>query len=169
MFLREGTPGALCLGVCLTIACSHRSWPDEPGIPVELVRAENVDAADTFLSTLTSRRRAEQRTPPIVAPGYETEMRGFAEDLQAGKTSAGGTEGAVAAWARSVYHREVKSFVLDCSAGSAMPLPAFLVEAPTLVIACAAAHFRPRSLPHRQCAVIAVVPVGSERVEAPKL
>jgi len=165
--LRRRAPSLL--GALLALACSHRPWPDEPGIPIELRRADNVEAGETFLSTVANRRRADNRTEPIVAPLYQEAIRPFAEDLQTGKTSVGAVERDVEAWARRAYRRDVKTFVLDCSAGSAMPLPPLMVETPSLVIAYAAAHFRPRSLPNAQCAIVAVVVVGSERVEAPNL
>ena len=42
-------------GVCLTLAlsCASNPWPDEPGVPVALGLAANVDAGDSFLTELT--------------------------------------------------------------------------------------------------------------------
>jgi hypothetical protein len=156
---------AALAGGAVAASCSHSPWPDEPGVPVELARAENVNVGDGFLETLTNRRRAANRSAPIVAPRYQAEIQTFAEDLQAGKVSITGAERAIGKWARAAYRRDVTTFALDCSAGVNMPLPAELVEMPFVVISFAAVHFRPRSLPKPQCAILLTALVGSEQVE----
>jgi hypothetical protein len=157
------------LAAAVASSCAHSPWPDEPGIPVEIVRFDNLNAGDAFFATLTDRRRAANREPPVTAPRYQSDIRAFADDLQAGKTSIRAAERAVEAWARAAYAREVKTFALDCSAGSAMPLPDLLVQTPVAVISYAAAHFHPRSLPKRQCAILGVVLVGSETIDTTKI
>jgi len=161
----SGGSRSLLLGLTLVAGCSHSPWPDEPGIPVELARAENVESGDAFFAALTSRRHATARAEPVIAPRYQSEIRVFAEDLQVGKTTIGGAERAVAAWARRAYGVDVKTFLLDCSAARAMPIPDSLVEKPVVVMSYAAAHFRPRSLPSTQCALLVALVIGSERVE----
>ena len=167
--LARCVPVAALLATWQAAGCSHTPWPDEPGIPVELERMANVDAGDTFFAALVNQRRAARLAEPVVAPGYQGEIRAFADDLQAGKTSIAAAERAVETWGRAAYKREVRTFVLDCSPGSAMRFPDFFVQAPVVVIAYAAAHFRPRSLPKTQCAILAVAIVGSERVAETKL
>jgi hypothetical protein len=153
------------VGGGLAASCSHSPWPDEPGVPVALVRVENVNVGDLFLATLTNRRGAANLSAPIVAPRYQAEIQRFAEDLQAGTASITDAERAIRKWARAAYRRDVATFALDCSAGANMPLPAELVGTPFVVISYAAAHFRPRSLPQRQCAILLTALVGSEQVE----
>jgi hypothetical protein len=155
----------LCLAATLAASCSHTPWPDEPVIPVELARTLNIESGDMFFAALTNRRRATARAEPVIAPGHQTEINVFAEDLQTGKATVGGTERAVAKWARRAYRVDVRVFLLDCAAGSAMPLPEVLVDMPVVVMSYAAAHFRPRSLPTTQCAIVAAVAIGAERVE----
>ena len=166
-------PGFLSLLALLAASgCAHKQlWPDEPGVPVEPVLTDNVEAAERFLSALSSRRKAVNLTPPIAVPRYQEEIRAYATDLQSGKISAVDAEHAIGQWGRSRYGTEVSVFMLDCSAGEAMPLPPRLIELPTAVIAYAAAHFRPRSLTQNQCAILLVAVVGSEAVRAiqPKL
>jgi hypothetical protein len=164
MVTRFGVLLGVSLGISLSLGCGHHPWPDEPGIPVDLVRADNVEAGDTFLASLTNRRRSASLAEPIIAPRYQGEIRTFAEDLQSGKTSVAEAERAIGAWARTTYGREVKTFALECASGSAMRLPDALVEMPFVVISFAAAHFRPRSVPGTQCAVLAAALVGSEPV-----
>jgi hypothetical protein len=142
--------------------CAGPSWPDEPGIPVELSQAANVQAGDAFLAALTARRRSATLPAPIVAPRYQSDLRPIAEDLQAGKTSAAGAERAAAAWGRAAYARDVATFLVDCAAGDKMEVPSKLASMPSAVISYAAAQFRPRSLPKTQCVVIVVAVVGAE-------
>jgi hypothetical protein len=153
------------LGASLAASCAHSSWPDEPGVAVELAQAENVEAAALFLDALTSRRRAAGLSDPIVIPLYQDDMRHIAEDLQSGKVSAKGAERTVLSWAKAAFGRDVETFALDCAAGKPMSLPDLLVEEPFIVVNYAAAQFRPRSSQTRQCAVLAIVRTGSEPVE----
>jgi hypothetical protein len=118
---------------------------------------------------LTSRRRAANLGAPILAPRHQDEIRAVAEDLQAGKLSAPAAEEAMRRWARAAYRREVKTFMVDCSMGPNMQMPTSLVTEPTLVLSYAAAHFRPRSAPAGQCAILGTMPVGTEAVEATSL
>ena len=148
--------------------CAHQPWPDEPGVPVELVRSDNLAAEDLFLGMLTSRRREANLTPPIIAAPYQDQLRGLAADLQAGKASIPAAEEALVRWARATHRRAVKPFALDCSQGANMQMPPALVDEPALVISYAAAHFRPRSLPTPQCVVLGTVLAG-EAVESTNL
>lgn len=152
----------LALG-CATLAlgCAGTSWPDEPGVPVALVQADNVQAGDAFLDALSARRRSANLPAPIVTPRYQAELRAIAEDLQAGKTSAAGARQGARDWGRTAYGQDVKSFVVDCGGPSGAAPPQELVEMPAAVISYAGAHFRPRSLGRDQCAVIVVAAVGA--------
>jgi hypothetical protein len=149
-------------GVCLALAlsCASTPWPDEPGVPVGLGLAANVDAGDSFLTALTAARRAQNLPAPLVTPRYQSEIRLFAEDLQAGRTSAAGAKRAVERWGRLAYQRPVASWVLDCGSGQPPQLPPALAELPSAVVSYAAAHFRPRSLPRDQCAILVVSLTG---------
>ncbi|HEY6475156.1 MAG TPA: hypothetical protein VI456_01160 [Polyangia bacterium] len=158
-FLRFVSRGA---GVCLALAlsCASNPWPDEPGVPVALGRAANVDAGDSFLSALTATREARGLPAPMVTPRYQSEIGTFADDLQGGKTSAAGARRAIEAWGGSAYRRTVKSWLVDCGKGSSQ-LPSALAELPSAVVSYAAAHFRPRSLATDQCVVLVVAPTGA--------
>jgi hypothetical protein len=149
-------------GVCLALAlsCASTPWPDEPGIPVEVGRAANVEAGDSFLSALTAARQARGLPAPLVTPSYQSEIRTFADDLQAGKTSAAGARRAIEAWGRVAYQHTVESWLLDCTKGASQ-VPAALGELPSAVIAYAGAHFRPRSMAADQCVVLVVAPTGA--------
>jgi hypothetical protein len=162
---RSPAPSAIrLLWAGLLLGCASSPWPDEPGVSVPLARADNVQAGDDFLAALTRRRTLANRPPPIVAARYQREIQVFAEDLQAGKTSAAGAQRAIAEWARGAYGRDVTTLSIDCAAGERMELPRKLVEMPSAAISYAAAHFRPRSLPGDQCAVLVVALVGSESI-----
>jgi len=165
--IRRHLPRAIGLGLALlTFSCASTPWPDETGLPVTMGLAANVDAGESFLSALTAARAANSLAAPIVTPRYQSDIRTFAEDLQAGKTSAEGARRAVEAWGQAAFQRKVKAWALDCAAGRNMPLPSALVETPTAVIYYAAAHFRPRSMAADQCAVLVVALTGSEAVVA---
>lgn len=155
---------ACIVGVGLTLACATLPWPDEPGVPVAVGQAANVDTGDTFLAMLTEKRQAAGRSPPLVTPRYQADIRTFAADLQIGKTSATGVRRAIESWGRAAYQRDVEPWVIDCAAGDRMQIPAQLVELPSAVISYAAARFRPRSLAQDQCAILVVSLTGSETV-----
>jgi hypothetical protein len=144
--------------------CGHHGWPDEPGVPVEMVRSDNVAAEDLFLETLTGRRRAANLGAPIVAAAYQDNLRDVARDLQAGKASIAEAEQALVSWARTTQKGDVKTFTLDCAPGANMRVPSTLVNEPALVISYAAAHFRPRSLPTPQCVVLGTILPASDRI-----
>ncbi len=148
-------------GVCLalTLSCASTHWPDEPGVPVELGRAANVEAGDSFLAALTAARQARGLPAPLVTPRYQSEIRTFADDLQAGKTSAAGARRAIEGWGGVAYQHGVESWLVDCGKG-APQIPSALGELPSAVISYAAAHFRPRSLAADQCVVLVVAPTG---------
>jgi hypothetical protein len=145
----------------LSLSCASSPWPDEPGVPVALARAANVDAADSFLSALTAARQSHGLPAPMVAPRYQSEMTNLAEDLQVGKTSVEGARRAIDAWGSATYHHAVETWLVDCANG-APRIPSALGERPTVVVAFAAAHFRPRSLAADQCVVLVVVPTGAD-------
>jgi hypothetical protein len=155
-------------GACLTLslACATAPWPDEPCVPVALARAANVDAADSFLSALTTARLAHGLTAPMVAPQHQSEITIFAEDLQAGKTSVEGARRAIEAWGSVTYHHAVDTWLVDCTKG-APQVPSALGERPAFVVSFAAAHFRPRSLAADQCVVLVVVPTGADEPQHP--
>ena len=146
------------------LGCSHARWPDEPGTPVELSLSENVDAADRFLTALTSRRHAASVPSPVVVPRYQDELRGYAAELQAGKISAADAQRTIATWGKSRYAADVAVYLVDCSPGQNMPIPLRLVELPTAVISYAAAYFHPRSMTTNQCAILVVAVVGPQVV-----
>jgi hypothetical protein len=156
----------LCLaGVLLLSSCATLPWPDEPGVPVEISQAANVDAGDAFLTALTEKRRVAGHPAPLVAPRYQADVRTFALDLQSGKISAVTAQHAIQAWGQTAYQRAVDPWIIDCGAGSNMVLPDKLVNQPTSVISYAAAHFRPRSMPAEQCAILAVSLTGNQPVQ----
>jgi len=134
--------------------CARLPWPDEPGVPVALSRAANVQAGDTFLAKLTAERRTANLPAPVVTPRYQDGMRTVAEDLQAGKLSAAEAQRTIERWGQAAYQRPVRSWMLDCAAGENMKIPRALVDQPSAVVSFAAAHFRPRSLANDQCAVL---------------
>jgi hypothetical protein len=151
------------VGVCLglSLGCASTPWPDEPGVPVALGRAANVEADDSFLTALTTAREAHGLPAPLITPSYQSEIRNFAEDLQSGKTSAAGARRAIEAWGGVTYHHAVETWLVDCASG-APQIPSVLGELPTAVVSYAAAHFRPRSLAADQCVVLVVVPTGRD-------
>jgi hypothetical protein len=146
--------------LALGLSCATTPWPDEPGLPVELGRAANVEAGDAFLSALTTTRSTHGLPAPLVTPRYQSDIRTFAEDLQSGRTSAAGARRAIEAWGSAAFHRQVDSWVVDCGPGQPR-IPESLVERPAVAVSYAAAHFRPRSLGQDQCAVLVVAPTGS--------
>jgi hypothetical protein len=150
----------------LTLSCASTPWPDEPGLPVALARAANVDASDSFLSALTTARLAHGLPAPMVTPQHQSEITIFAEDLQVGKTSVEGARRAIEAWGNVAYHHAVETWLVDCANG-APRIPSALGERPTVVVSFAAAHFRPRSLAADQCVVLVVVPTGAEEPTHP--
>jgi hypothetical protein len=153
----------IATGACLTLslACASTPWPDEPGVPVALARAANVDAADSFLSALTTARQKQGLPAPMVAPQHQSEMTILAEDLQSGKTSVEGARQAIEAWGSATFHHAVDTWLVDCANG-APRIPPALGERPTIVVSFAAAHFRPRSMAADQCVVLVVVPTGAD-------
>jgi hypothetical protein len=149
-----------CLALALSCAATH--WPDEPGLPVAVGLAANVEAGDSFLAALTAGRAARSLPAPLVTPRYQSEIRNFAEDLQAGRTSAAGARRAIEGWGRVAYRRPVASWLIDCGAGGPPQIPSALAELPAAVVSYAAAHFRPRSLARDQCAILVVALTGSD-------
>jgi hypothetical protein len=155
--------------VCLALglSCATTPWPDEPGLPVAVGRAANVDAGDSFLTALSAARAARSLPAPLVTPNSQSEIRNFADDLQAGRTSAAGARRAIESWGRVAYRRQVASWVIDCGGGQPPQIPSSLAELPVAVVSYAAAHFRPRSLAADQCAVLVVaLKGGGETVSA---
>jgi hypothetical protein len=165
MPLGEGSERRLwrAASVCLVLglSCASTPWPDEPGVPVALGRAANVEAGDSFLSALTATRGTRGLPAPLVTPRYQSDIRTFAEDLQSGKTSAAGAQRAVEAWGNAAFHRRVESWVVDCGPGQTPRIPQSLAERPAVAVTYAAAHFRPRSLGQEQCAVLVVALTGN--------
>jgi hypothetical protein len=151
-------------GVCLALvlSCASSPWPDEPGLPVAPGLAANFDAGDSFLTALTAARAARSLPAPLVTPRYQSEIRNFAEDLQAGRASVAGARRAIESWGRVAYQRPVASWLIDCGSGRAPQIPTVLAELPVAVVSYAAAHFRPRSLAHDQCAVLVVALEGGD-------
>ncbi len=152
---------AIVLSAAAFAACAGLPWPDEPGVPVALSRAANVQAADVFLAKLTAERRAANRAAPVLAPRLDDVLRAAAEDLQAGKLTAGEVKRGIERWG--------SAWLVDCAGGENMKLPSALVERPSAVVSFAAAHFRPRSLASDQCAVLVVALEGSEQVGQEKI
>ena len=154
------------LGLSLTLSCASTPWPDEPGLPVAVGLAANVDAGDSFLTALTAARAAHSLPAPLVAPHYQSEIRNFADDLQAGKTSAAGAQRAIESWGRVAYRRPVASWLVDCGAAQPRQIPSALAELPVAVVAYAAARFRPRSLAADQCVVLVVAPKSGDEASS---
>jgi hypothetical protein len=155
---------ARVVGVCLalSLSCAAMPWPDEPGVPVMLGLAANVEAGDAFLTALTSARSARGLPAPMVTPRYQSDIRTFAQDLQSGRSSAAGARRAIESWGRAAYRRPVDSWIVDCGSGQPPRIPAALIERPAAVISYAASHFRPRSLAVDQCAVLVVALTGGD-------
>ena len=149
--------------------CAGHPWPDEPGVPVALSRAANVQSEDTFLAKLTAERRAANLPEPIVTPRHQEEIRKLAEDLQAGKLTASDAQRAITSWGRAAYQRDVSVWLVDCAPGDALKVPRPLVDRPSAVVSFAAAHFRPRSLVADQCALLVVAAEGAEQVQQQKM
>jgi hypothetical protein len=154
----------LFAAVAFVLGCARAQWPDEPGVPVALSRAANVQAGDAFIARLTAERRASNLPAPVLTPRGQDDIRLFAEDLQAGKLSAAEAQRAIDRWARAAYQRPVVAWLVDCAAGDGMTLPRALVDRPSAVVSYAAAHFRPRSLAGEQCAVLVVAIEGADQV-----
>ena len=166
MGLRGKRAGYLpIVATAATLACAALPWPDEPGIPVEMSRAANVQSEDTFLARLTADRGAAGRTAPVVTPRYQSEIRSFADDLQVGKISAAEALRSIERWGRAAFQRDVGAWVVSCTGGG-MTVPSELVSMPSAVVAIAAAHFRPRSMTAEQCALLIVAVRGGEAVPA---
>jgi hypothetical protein len=143
-------------------ACATSRWPDEPGKPVPASLAENVEAGDQFLNALTAARQQKGLSAPVTVPQYQDDLRAFASDLQAGKTSAPGVQRALQAWGDAKFHARVDSWLVDCSPGHPLEVPEALVNAETtIVVAYAAAHFHPNSASADQCAVLVAARRGS--------
>src|SRR5579884_4257150 len=95
------------LALALGSGCATSRWADEPGkaVPVSLVANEEI--GDQFLNALTAARQANGLPAPVVTPRYQTEIRTFAEDLQAGKTSVPGAQRAITTWGRTAFQTSV--------------------------------------------------------------
>jgi hypothetical protein len=141
--------------------CASVPWPDEPGIPVAVSRAANLQTEDQFIARLTADRQAMNLPPPITAAQSQAGIRVYADDLQAGKLSAPAAQRAIEQWGKATFHRTISAWVIDCAAGDAMKLPGALVDRPAAVVSFAAAHFRPRSSAGDQCAVLVVAAEGA--------
>jgi len=152
-----------CLGLA-AFGCAGPGWPDEPGVPVTVSRARNLDAEEAFVDDLTTLRLGEAVPEPIVTPALQHAIRTIAERLQTGSLSAEQARQISAAWGRAVYHRDVDAWALDCSAGRKMWVPPALIDRPTVVISYASAQFRPRSAAADQCATLVVSARGSDAV-----
>ncbi|MES1209488.1 MAG: hypothetical protein ABUS79_26415 [Pseudomonadota bacterium] len=152
--LRVALPG-ITLALALA-GCATSRWPDEPGKPVIVSQATNVEIADQFLTALTAARSARGLPEPVVTPRTQTDIRRLAEDLQAGRASAPGAQRAIEAWGRTAYQGPVESWLLDCTAGKTPEIPDKLISESSAVIAYAAAQFRPTSAAADQCAVVVV-------------
>lgn len=150
-------------------ACATVPWPDEPGLPVPPSRVADVNAEEAFLATLDSARRAANLASAVVTPRFQTEIRSFADQLEAGEISAKAARTLVAKWGRVAYQRDVDAWALPCGPAGQMQLPKELVTAPAAVVSYAAAHFRPRSMTTDQCAILVVLLEGSESVVQQKL
>ena len=143
--------------VALTLAfaagCASTRWADEPGKAVPISFAANEEAGDQFLNALTAAREANGLPAPVVTPSYQTEIRNFAQELQAGKTSVPAAQRAITTWGRSRFEARVVAWALDCG-GPTPEVPDALVKTPSAVVSFAAAHFRPQSSGADQCAVL---------------
>jgi hypothetical protein len=145
----------VALGLALGAGCATSHWADEPGRSVPLSFAANEEAGDQFLSALTAAREKNGLPAPVVTPSYQSEIRNFAEDLQAGKTSVPGAQRAITTWGRTRFQTKVAAWALDCG-GPAPEVPDALTSVPSAVVSFAAAHFRPQSSPAEQCAVLVI-------------
>ena len=160
---------AVVAAAAAVAGCAGLPWPDEPGVPVALSRATNVQSSDTFLAKLTAERRAANLPPPVVTPRHQDGILAVAEDLQAGKLTASEAQRAIDRWGKAAYQRSVATWLVDCAAGEGMKVPRALVDRPSAVVSYATAHFRPRSLATDQCAVLVVAVEGAEQVIQEKL
>jgi hypothetical protein len=145
-------------------SCASTSWPDEPGVPVPLGYAENATAGQAFLEALTAARAGRTLPTPTVMPAFEPQLRQLAETLQRGECSAPAALAAVRSWGETAYRRPIEAWLLDCAEGPRMSLPRGLTAPPAIAISYVASHFRPRSAPAVQCAIVVVSARGSEHV-----
>ncbi len=145
----------VALALAIGSGCATARWADEPGKAVPVSLAANEEAGDQFLNALTSAREANGLPAPVVTPSYQSEIRNFAEDLQAGKTSVPGAERAISSWGHARFQTNVMAWALDCG-GPTPEVPDTLVKTPSAVVSFAAAHFRPQSAAGEQCAVLVV-------------
>lgn len=147
----------LTLAACLLVgACATSRWPDEPGKPVPVAMAENVEAGDQFFDALSATRQQKGLPPALTVPRYQSEIRNFAQDLQQAKTSAPGAQRAIKAWGQAAFQAPVDAWLIDCAPGHAPELPDPLVSSGTAVVSYAAAHFHPASAAGDQCVVLVV-------------
>ncbi|HVV15771.1 MAG TPA: hypothetical protein VHH90_01105 [Polyangia bacterium] len=140
----------------LLSACATSRWADEPGKPVTVSQAANVEIDDQFLAALTAGRQARGLPEPVVTPRNQSEIRHFAEDLQAARISAPGAQRAIEAWGRATYEGPVESWLVDCTGGRTPEIPPKLLSEPSAVVSYAAAQFRPNSAAADQCALLVV-------------
>ncbi len=143
------------LAVVFGSGCATSRWADEPGKAVPVSLAANQEMGDQFLNALTAAREANGLPAPVVTPRYQSEIRNFAQDLQAGKTSVPRAQRAITTWGRAAFQTPVTAWALDC-AGPQPELPEALVKIPTAVVSYAAARFQPQSAAGEQCAVLVI-------------
>jgi hypothetical protein len=126
--------------------------------------ALNARIEDDFLRQVAIRRAGRAVPEPIITPRYQKTLHVLAGKLQDGTISARKAHEASEEWGRRVYHGDVGAWVLDCEPGRDLWIPPDLLSAPTAVISCAVARFRPRSISTEQCAIIIVSATAAQEV-----
>jgi hypothetical protein len=150
--------------LALALGCASARWPDEPGLPVAVIRSANLQAGDAFLDGLTARRATAGLPAPVVAGRLQLKLEPLVEALQAGRLSAPAARREAARLARQTYQTDADAWLVACAGAQPLDLPVALVDRPVAVIAYGGAHFRPRSAWADQCAVVVVAITGAAQV-----
>jgi hypothetical protein len=158
---------ALALVTAGGAGCATLNWPpDEPGVPVPLDHDEDARVSAMFVETVAQRRAATAPPSPIVTPKRERSLAPIATSLQAGTLSAWEALRAGEFWGHAAYTTgDVDAWVLDCTTGHRLKIPARLLSPKTVVISYATAHFRPTSSASERCAIIVVAARASKEVQ----
>jgi hypothetical protein len=149
---------------CLTAAllpllgCAGVEWPDQPGTPVPLSRADNVEASDTFLKVVTERRQADGLSQPIVIVKLQSQMAEAILAVQDGRLSPQDAIRNTDMWGATILGGDVDTWLIDCSSGSKMKVPRALLKTETLSLTFSAGYVRLPGATENMCAVLVMAP-----------
>jgi hypothetical protein len=158
---------AVSLVTASGVGCASLNWPsDEPGVPVAVDRNDEARVSAMFVETIAQQRATKAATTPIVTPKRERSLAPIATSLQTGSLSAWEALRAGEIWGHAAYTTgDVDAWVLDCTVGHRLKIPARLLSPKTVAISYAPAHFRPASSASEQCAIIVVAARSSKDVQ----